>query len=193
MSRKHELKVAALLSPLMIAIVAIGCSCGTESGDPGGQGESGLTVASPAFEEGEPIPTRFTADDKDLSPPLRISNVPPGTGSLALICDDPDAPSGVFVHWVIFNLPPETRDLPEGQSPFELLPGRVCQGTNDFGNSGYRGPKPPPGNAHRYFFKLYALDGKLDLEPGASKDDLVKAMKGRIKAEAQLMGTYTRQ
>ncbi len=182
-----------LFNLLCAVVAAIGCSCGTGSNDGAEGGKGPLAISSPAFENGAPIPAFHTADDKDLSPPLRITGVPEGTGSLALICEDPDAPSGIFVHWLIYNLPPDREELAEGISPFERLPDGVLQGTNDFGNTGYRGPKPPRGNRHRYYFKLYALDGKLDLEPGAGKADFEKAMKGRIKAEAEYMGTYMRQ
>ena len=126
------------------------------------------------------------------SPPLHWSEPPEGTQSLALICDDPDAPVGTWVHWVLFNLPAETRELEEGLPTTETLSNGAKQGKNDFGKIGYGGPAPPKGKPHRYFFKLYALDKAVDLSPGATKAKLVEAMKGHILAEGQLVGKYGR-
>jgi len=147
-----------------------------------------IQLSSSAFDEGEPIPVKYTCDGEDVSPPLRWSGVPAGTRSLALIADDPDAPRGTFVHWILFGIPPQTTELVEGQQ----LSG-VAQGRNDFGRTGYGGPCPPRGNPHRYFFKLYALDTDLQLPPGATKQDLLRAMEGHIIAEGQLMGVYQRR
>ncbi len=152
-----------------------------------------LTLTSPAFAEGRPIPTKHTGDGKDVSPPLQWGGVPDGTRSLALICDDPDAPVGTWVHWVLFNLPPTTTELPENVPPAENVANGAKQGQNDFRHLGYGGPAPPPGEPHRYFFKLYALDCEVALRPGATtKRDLAKAMEGHVLAEGQLMGTYQR-
>ena len=151
-----------------------------------------ITLTSSAFADGGAIPTRYTGDGEDVSPPLAWSAVPPETKSLALIGDDPDAPGGTWVHWVIFNLPAETGELPEAVPPDEVLADGSRQGRNDFGHLGYRGPAPPPGRAHRYFFKLYALDTVLDLEAGATKAQLLAAMQGHILAAGQLMGRYKR-
>lgn len=151
-----------------------------------------ISLSSSAFEDGGIIPARYTADGEDVSPPLAWGAVPAGTRSLALICDDPDAPRGTWVHWVIFNIPPETRELPEAVPAEEVLADGARQGRNDFGRIGYGGPAPPPGRAHRYFFKLYALDTVLELEPGATKAQLLEAMKGHILAAGQLMGRYQR-
>ncbi len=151
-----------------------------------------MELTSPALVEGGSIPRQYTKDGRNLSPPLQWSDPPENTRSLALICEDPDAPRGTFTHWVVFNLPPQTRDLGEGASPAGALPGGTVEGTNDFGKIGYGGPAPPPGKPHRYFFKLYALDRALDLPSGATKPQLLAAMKGRLLAEAQVMGTYGR-
>jgi Raf kinase inhibitor-like YbhB/YbcL family protein len=151
-----------------------------------------IDLTSTAFPEGQTIPKMCTGDGKDVSPHLVWSNAPPGVKSFALICEDPDAPRGIWVHWVVFNLPPLTRELGEGVSRDETLPNGAIQGTNDFGNLGYGGPAPPPGKSHRYFFKLYALDGQLDLKPGATRKQLLDAMAGHVLAEGQLMGTYRR-
>ena len=123
---------------------------------------------------------------------MRWSDPPPKTKSFALICDDPDAPRGTWVHWVLFNLPGDRRELGEAVPAQEVLPGGAKQVTNDFGKVGYGGPAPPPGKPHRYFFKLYALDTLLELAPGVTKDQLVAAMRGHVLAEGQLMGKYGR-
>jgi len=151
-----------------------------------------LGLTSPAFEDGGTIPSRFTCDGADLSPHLQWSNVPTGTKSLALICDDPDAPMGTWVHWVLFDLPADTTSLREGVPADDTIQGSAIQGKNDFGRIGYGGPCPPRGKAHRYFFKLYALDSRLELKPGAKKKDVEKAMKGRVLAQGQLVGRYRR-
>lgn len=145
-----------------------------------------------AFAPNEEIPKLHTCDGPDRSPALEWEAPPAGTKSLALICDDPDAPVGTWVHWVIFNLPAEARSLSEGVPAQEKLPNGVLQGVNDFKRVGYGGPCPPRGPAHRYFFKLYALDAVLPLGPRATKADVERAMKGHILAEAQLMGRYRR-
>src|SRR5438046_1261428 len=128
-----------------------------------------LELTSAAFEEGEPIPEQYTADGRNASPPLEWQNPPAGIRSLALICEDPDAPRGTFTHWVVFNLPAESQELGEGIPAAATLANGTAQGTNDFGKVGYGGPSPPPGKPHRYFFKLYALDRPLDLQAGATK------------------------
>ena len=151
-----------------------------------------LTLTSPAFSDGTPIPKRHTRDGEDRSPSMEIGTPPQGTVSLALVCDDPDAPAGTWIHWVIFNLPPGTRLIEEGVPQSETLPNGARQGRNDFGKIGYNGPAPPPGPAHRYFFKVYALDTVLDLPPGISQARLSKAMKGHVLAKGELVGTYER-
>lgn len=151
-----------------------------------------IQVTSPAFSEGEPIPSKYTCDGADISPPLQWRNLPEATQSLALICEDPDAPLGTWVHWVLYALPPSVTRLQEGVPPTEVLDSGAKQGTNDFKRLGYGGPCPPRGT-HRYFFRLYGLDTKLDLGPGANKKDLVRAMEGHILAQGALMGTYQRR
>jgi Raf kinase inhibitor-like YbhB/YbcL family protein len=152
-----------------------------------------LHLTSTAFVDGQPIPRKHAFDDLDLSPSLQWMGVPPETKSLALICDDPDAPMGTWVHWVIYDLPPATAGLAEGVSKSPELPDGSKQGVNDYKRNGYGGPCPPPGKPHRYFFKLYALDTKPGLKPGLTKKELLKAMDGHILAEGQLMGTYQRK
>ena len=151
-----------------------------------------LELTSTAFQEGATIPQQYTGDGRNVSPPLKWTDPPAGTRSLALVCEDPDAPRGTFTHWTAFNLPAESKEVSEGVPVEATLPNGTAQGTNDFGMAGYGGPKPPPGKPHRYFFKLYALDKRLDLQAGAGKEDLRAAMKGHVLAEGQLMGTYGR-
>jgi Raf kinase inhibitor-like YbhB/YbcL family protein len=151
-----------------------------------------LELTSNAFPEGATIPTEHTADGRNASPPLKWPEPPAGTKRFALICEDPDAPRGTFTHWVLFNLPAESRELRADIPPETTLANGSIQGTNSFGKVGYGGPSPPPGKPHRYFFKLYALDRELDLPAGATKESVVSAMKGHILAEGRLMGTYSR-
>jgi Raf kinase inhibitor-like YbhB/YbcL family protein len=151
-----------------------------------------ISLKSPAFNNGEMIPKKYTCDGQDISPPLQWDTIPLGTESFALISDDPDAPVGIWVHWVIYNIPPALNSLPEQLPPIEFLPNGAIQGLNDFYRIGYGGPCPPPGRAHRYFFKIYALDCKLNLKNRATSKDLVSAMAGHILAEGQLMGLYQR-
>ncbi len=150
-----------------------------------------MEIKSSAFGSGEMIPAKYTCDGADFSPQLEWSGSPAGTRSFALICDDPDAPMGTWVHWVIYDIPPTATMLAEGITREKDLPGGGTQGINDFRKIGYGGPCPP-GGTHRYFFKLYALDSELGLKPGVTKDQLLKAMRGHILGEAQLMGTYRR-
>lgn len=151
-----------------------------------------IELTSPAFQSGGTIPTQYTGDGADQSPPLQWSEPPQGTRSFALICDDPDAPQATWVHWVLFNLPPGIRELKEGLPPVNVLINGAKQGKNDFGNIGYGGPAPPEGKPHRYFFKLYALSKAVDLSLGATKSQLVDAMKEQVLAEGQLIGMYGR-
>ena len=151
-----------------------------------------LQITSTAFGEGQPIPARHAYDQQDVSPALHWSAVPAGTQSLALICDDPDAPGGTWVHWVLYDVPPAGTGLAEGQPKTLELPNGARQGVNDYKKTGYGGPCPPPGKPHRYFFKVYALDIRPDLKPGITKADLIKAMTDHVLAEGQLMGTYQR-
>lgn len=150
-----------------------------------------IAITSKAFDEGSLIPSKYTCDGVDVSPPLRWDGIPEGAASIALICDDPDAPMGTWVHWVLFNLPARAKELAENITTDETLTDGTRQGINDFGKIGYGGPCPPSGT-HRYFFKIYALDAQLDLAPGANKSQLLEAMEGHILAQGQLMGKYKR-
>jgi len=145
-----------------------------------------IVITSSAFKDGERIPVEYTCNGKNISPPLAWQELPGNTQSLALIADDPDAPAGIWVHWVVYNLPASTNELPAGV----MTPG--IEGVNSGRKTGYSGPCPPAGNPHRYFFKLYALDTSLDLKAGANKADLEKAMQGHILGQGQLMGTFSR-
>lgn len=149
-------------------------------------------ISSSAFSEGGTIAKKFTCDGPDVSPALTWKDAPATAQSYALIMDDPDAPVGTWVHWVLYNLPPSTKELPEGVEKTEQLSNGALQGRNDFRKIGYGGPCPPPGKPHRYYFKLYALDRKLELKAGASKAEVETAMKGHIVGRAQLMGQYGR-
>ena len=150
-----------------------------------------IKITSTAFSEGSMIPKRYTCDGEDVSPPLAWTGVPEGTNSLALICDDPDAPVGTWVHWVLFNIPADMQEVPANIPPEKIIKNGARHGTNDFRKFGYGGPCPP-GGTHRYYFKLYALDTEIDLESGITKAQLLKAMEGHILAEGQLMGRYKR-
>ncbi len=151
-----------------------------------------MQITCTAFTEGAPIPAKYTCEDKDISPPLQWSGVPEGTRSLVLIADDPDAPVGTWIHWVIFDLPPDANGLAEDTPRSETLSNGAKQGVNSFRKTGYGGPCPPPGKPHRYFFKLYALDTKLNLKPASTSKDLERAMEKHVLGRAQLMGTYKR-
>lgn len=151
-----------------------------------------LQLSSGAFQPEDMIPVKHTCDGPDVSPALQWTPPPEGTISLALICDDPDAPAGTWVHWVLYGLSPETTSLPEGVPQERIVLGSARQGRNDFRRIGYGGPCPPRGAPHRYFFTLYALDIPTDLEPGLTKRDILKVIEGHILAQGQLMGTYKR-
>ena len=151
-----------------------------------------LSLKSTAFVHEGDMPRNYTCDGADVSPALAWNDPPAGTQSFSLIMDDPDAPAGTWVHWVIYDLPAQAQELREGVPKEKELKDGSRQGRNDFSRLGYGGPCPPRGAAHRYFFKLYALDTRLALQPGSSKADLEKAMKGHILAQAQLMGRYKR-
>jgi len=151
-----------------------------------------FTVKCAGFSYGGEIPWKHTCNGPDLSPALDWSDPPPKSVSFSLIVDDPDAPGGTWVHWVLFDLPGSLLELPEGLAKTPELPDGSRQGTNDFGRIGYGGPCPPRGTVHRYFFKLYALDAKLNLRAGATKAEVEKAMKGHVLAQTDLMGKFKR-
>lgn len=152
-----------------------------------------LTVTSSSFVAGAVIPVRFSGEGADVSPALAWSGAPMGARSYAVICDDPDAPRGTFVHWLLWNIPAETNALREHVASLATLPDGSRQGTGDFGRVGYGGPLPPHGSTHRYYFRVYALDTMLTLAPGARRAQLDAAMEGHILAQGELMGTFTRQ
>ena len=151
-----------------------------------------FALRSPDFANGAHIPRAFTCDGEDRSPALEWTDAPPGTKTFALIADDPDAPTGTWVHWVIYNIPASAHALTGGVENKEQLADGSMQGRNDFHKSGYNGPCPPPGKAHRYFFKLYALSTELKLASGAGKSDVERAMSAHILAKAEWMGRYQR-
>lgn len=151
-----------------------------------------LRLESSAFSAEGLIPKQYTCDGQDLSPPLSWSEVPAATQSLVLLCDDPDAPIGTWDHWVLFNIPPTVRSLPEGISTEAEIVGIGTHGLNSWKRLGYGGPCPPQGSTHRYYFRLYALDTMLDLEAGAGKKEVERAMTGHVLASGELMGCYGR-
>lgn len=157
----------------------------------GGGEDMNINVESPAFKEGGPMPRKFTCDGENISPALKWSGVPAGAKSIALVCDDPDAPRGTWVHWIRFNIPPDTVSAPEAVECGATLPDGSIQLVNDSGSQGYDGPCPPSGT-HRYYFKVYALREKLSLSPSANKRDFYNAINGRILAEGSMMATYRR-
>jgi Raf kinase inhibitor-like YbhB/YbcL family protein len=177
---------------ILAAIAAAGCSVDSIPSPAQGGRTMTLAISTTSFPHGGDIPRKFTCDGADASPELSWIGAPAATQAFALIADDPDAPVGTWTHWVLFDLPATTASLPEGVSKMDELPSGGRQGRNDFRKIGYGGPCPPPGKAHRYFFKLYALDAKLNLEPGASKQEVEQAMQGHILAQAEWMGKYKR-
>lgn len=152
-----------------------------------------MEITSSAFQNDGNIPRPHTCDGADLSPPLAWQNASSGTATFALIVDDPDAPAGTWVHWVLYNLPGNLRELAQGIAKSDTLPNGAKQGINDFGGIGYGGPCPPPGRAHRYFFKLYALDTHVTLKPRATKKQLLNAIEGHTIGTAEIVGRYRRQ
>lgn len=152
-----------------------------------------ITVTSPAYADGAAIPLKYTCQGEGISPAWAWKGAPEGTKAWAVIFDDPDAPMGTWIHWLVFNLPPDTTGLPEGASTGAGLPDGSVQGKNSWGQKAYGGPCPPPGKAHRYYFKVYALDAKLPPGADAGKFALLSAMKGHVLATGSLQGTYKRR
>jgi len=151
-----------------------------------------IALSSTAFKEGDRIPVKYTCDGEDISPALLWNEPPQLTESFVLIVDDPDAPGGVFTHWILFNIPTNIRQFGEGVPTQEQLENGALQGRNDFGRIGYGGPCPPSGRSHRYQFTIYALDQRLNLKAGVSKKQVIDAMQGHILAKGQLTGAYQR-
>jgi Raf kinase inhibitor-like YbhB/YbcL family protein len=199
-SNKSERKGKATHRATLVVLIMIflpSCGGGSQGEDTLPREETNgakmaIEITSAAFEDGDAIPARYTCDGPDVSPPLSWESVPDDTRGLALIADDPDAPSGTFVHWVIYNLPPDTRGLLEDVPNRQTLPDGAAQGVNGAGSVGYIGPCPP-GGTHRYFFKIYALDTEIGLGGGATKEEALDAIEGHVLAEGQLMGTYRRR
>lgn len=185
---KHT-RILRLLLPVCIVMLLAACSRDDPDADAPFTLDdvSEIQLFSNAFTDGASIPKVHTCDGANVSPPLTWSGMPSGVQSLALIVDDPDAPRGTWVHWVVYGLSPDLGNLPQDATEISAI-----GGTNDFGNTDYGGPCPPSGPAHRYFFRLYALDSSLDLAQGATKTQLLDAMKGKIIAQGTLIGTYER-
>jgi Raf kinase inhibitor-like YbhB/YbcL family protein len=184
-----------LLTLLVLMVVAYGEAAGMTPATRTihGGNSSHFSLTSSAFRPGHTIPVRYTCDGKGLSPPLRWQRTPRHTTVFALIVDDPDAPSGVFTHWLLFNLPSHVQSLPAGVPRTAHLKQGGMQGRNDFGKIGYGPPCPPPGKLHHYRFTLYALDHTLRLNPGASRSQVIAALHDGLLAQARLIGTYRRR
>jgi Raf kinase inhibitor-like YbhB/YbcL family protein len=185
-------RLVVLSLALLVVVSSSAVACAKEAPAPEKEAEMALLISSTAFKEGDRIPVKYTCDGQDISPPLSWGDPPQLTQAFAIIVDDPDAPGGVFTHWVLFNIPATVRQLGEGATSQERLQNGALQGKNDFGRIGYGGPCPPRGPAHRYRFTLYAMDKPLDLKPSASKKHVLDAIKGHILAQGQLVGTYQR-
>jgi Raf kinase inhibitor-like YbhB/YbcL family protein len=192
-------KLAAGLALALLVVAGLG-ACGkksvlqeTSANEGGERGHRmGFELKSPAFGASDAIPRKFTCDGDDISPALAWSGAPVGTESLCLIMDDPDAPAGTWVHWVLYDLPGTVTNLAENVPKERELASGARQGRNSFGRIGYGGPCPPPGPPHRYFIRLYALDARTNLMPGATRAEVDRATKGHILAQAELMGRYKR-
>jgi len=179
------------VSVILVMLMVVGMAPTVQANEEGG-GRMKLDVTSPAFAQGAAIPKKYTGDGKNISPTLCWSHIPSGTITSAVISDDPDAPGGDWVHWVMYNIPSYVTELPEQIPSVERLDNGALQGRNDFGLIGYGGPCPSRG-MHHYYFKVFALDDELDLSAGASKRELLQAMEGHVIAEGTLMGTYSRR
>jgi len=182
---KKGLAESVLIAAMILGCHIIGVAAQTKGG-------VSMELSSQAFAPGAMVPAKYTCDGRNVSPPLMWKGLPEGTMSIALICDDPDAPAGTWVHWVYYDLALEIQELPEDIEPMGKPAAGGTQGKNDFGNLGYGGPCPPSGT-HRYFFKLYALDTELNLPQGSSKKELLDAMKGHILGQAEMIGRYKRK
>lgn len=195
------MRLVAFLAILVAAMLAVSCGGNTEQEADEPQIDTSQTktevamaikVTSPAFEDSAMIPSKYTCDGENISPQIDWSGIPDTAKSIALIADDPDAPRGTWVHWVVYNIPPETAGFAENVPRADTLENGAVHGTTDFGRKGYGGPCPP-GGTHRYYFKVYALDTMLEFEGDIDKAMLVQAMEGHVLAEGALMGRYSRQ
>ena len=185
-------RVGSLTLVMLASLIAAGCSSKNGPGSSTPTPTPGWNLQSSAVKDGQPIDRKHTCDGDDLSPPLAWSTIPSGAKSLALVVDDPDAPSGTFTHWLLWGMGPDRTSLPEGLPKQAEVAAVGRQGTSGFGKVGYGGPCPPTGSPHRYRFKLYGLSGQLDLAAGAGRDDLDKAISGHVVAYAIVTGTYRR-
>jgi Raf kinase inhibitor-like YbhB/YbcL family protein len=187
--KKIIYSILILISALVLLTYVSGC-IGQQDKDNIEEVEAmqNISILADAFKYGEVIPSEYTCTGKDISPGLSWTGIPEGTKSVVLIMDDPDAPGGTFVHWVLFNIPAMTQKLPKAVKKDKVLEDFSRQGMTDFGYIGYGGPCPPPGKYHRYFFRIYALDKMLELLPGASRNQIDRAMKDHILANGELMG-----
>jgi Raf kinase inhibitor-like YbhB/YbcL family protein len=198
-SKLRSMKIvvaAAVVALLLTGIACVQQSAGTSQGQVNDDMEkmtySRLDVTSPAFKDNQRIPVKYTADGDDMSPPLKWADRPEGVTEYALIVEDPDAPGGTFTHWVIYGIPGSYDHLDDGVPQVEELDNGAMQGPNSMGKIGYMGPSPPKGKPHRYIFTLYALDAKLDLPAGITKEELRNAMQGHIISEGKVTGIYGR-
>ena len=193
MSLKGAITIAILILVIGLAVFflvyPVGLTPSLES--TGTRHVVSIAVSSPTLKPNERIDERYTCEGDDVSPPLKWSGYPADSKSFVVIMEDPDAPGGVFTHWVVYNIPASVSELPEALPAIDKLDNGIYQGINDFGKIGYGGPCPPDGT-HRYFFKLYALDMMLEIGSGATKEALLQAINDHVLAETELMGTYTR-
>jgi hypothetical protein len=186
------IKHVSLICAVSFSLLLTGCSNRVQQPEPAGTAKdaAAMLLSSTAFANGQAIPGKYTCHGQDISPPLQWSGVPPQAKSIALTVEDPDAPSGTFTHWVIFNVPATATGFPENVAKTAALPNGVQQGNNSFGNIGYNGPCPPGGKPHHYIFKIYALDTTLTLDSNVGRQELLSAMNNHILAHGELTGTY---
>ncbi len=190
-----KIRITAAAIPLCVVLTLFMTACKSGEQGRGRNGTNGQTIrlTCPAFSDGSPIPVVYTCDGDDFSPPLAWETIPDSTRSFCLICDDPDAPAGTWVHWMLYDLPDTVRELPEAMPKTDLTFYGARQGKNDFSRIGYGGPCPPGSSEHRYYFRIYALDAVLALPAGVNRAALESAMEGHVLGSGQLMGTYKRR
>lgn len=190
---RSKMRRKSMMAVITVLLAAWGCEArDSVQAEEKGEATVTLNVTSPAFEDGAKIPAKYTADGANVSPPLNWQEIPEGAQSIVIIADDPDAPMGTWVHWLIWNIPAGEAGIRENVPSAEALANGAVQGTTSFNRVGYGGPAPPSGT-HRYYFKVYAIDKQLDLAPEARKADVEKAMQGHILAQGQMMGRYSKQ